>query len=77
MDFREFKKLVAFAQRRGAKRVRGGDFEVEFEHAGVPSRPNEKTQAERESKPVPVPQPTLEEIQNWIHAANGDPHEPH
>lgn len=76
MDFREFKKLVIFAQKRGAKRVRGGDFELEFEHAGfTPPKFTEPAPADRQSRPAPPPDPSLEQIQNWIHESSDDPHE--
>ncbi len=83
-DLTKFKRLAAWAQKSGAKSVKWGDFEIEFQGSPPPALPlrdpgpvvaSASASAGSDSKPAPDPVPTLDDFNKWIYS-DSDPHEP-
>lgn len=77
-DLREFKKIVAYARKSGAKRIKVGEIEVEFNDiAPFLNKPDTPAPADKQAVPSGPPEPTLQQIQAWIHQNDDEAHEPH
>jgi hypothetical protein len=72
MDLKEIKRIASFAKRNGIKRISVNGLDLEFNELVVfPKRARQNISAvpnERDpNRPAPLPEPTLEEINQYIY----------
>lgn len=76
MDFREIKKLTAYARRSGVKHLKLDGFEIEFQDGAPAPEPLRKPKlapVQESSIPAPPPDPTLDQINQYIYGNNEEP----
>lgn len=77
MDLKEIKRLVSYAKRNGLKRLKIDGLEIELQDAIVfPTRKRGKLSAvpggKEESIPAPPPEPTLDQVNEYIYGNPGE-----
>ena len=74
MDFKEAKRIVAYAKKQGLKSFAFGDLRFEFE---MTNEIKAKVQAapiaeDKNTHPAPPPEPTLREINDYIYGQSDE-----
>lgn len=67
MDFKEIKKITAFARKAGLKSLKFNGFEIEFSDQAVPPTKKRLKIVEDEVGPSIPQEPNLEQINDYIY----------
>lgn len=75
MDFKEAKKIIAYARKNGIRSLKIGDFSVELESEPVAferAAPAPAGAQDPNTRPAPPAEPTLAEINEYIYGKAAD-----